>query len=126
MFSHCGSLDWCCDLVGDLVSPLLNGLDDLLDDGGVDDLPGGGDGVGGGLGETQAVAHSGGDIVGIGHMGGGSGHRGGSNGGGGSGIGTGGVGVGEGSVKEDLGLGGGGGKSENNLRGVNTVSFIMR
>ena len=39
-------------------------------------------------------------------------------GGGGSGIGTGGVGVGEGSVKEDLGLGGGGGKSENNLRGV--------
>ena len=118
MVSHCGSLDWCCDLVGDLVSPLLNGLDDLLDDGGLGDLPGGRSHIGGGLGETQAVAHSCGNIVGIGHMGGGSGHRGSSNGGGGSGIGTGGVGVGEGSVKEDLGLGGGGGKSENNLRGV--------
>ena len=81
------------------------------------DRPGGGSHIGGGLGQTQAVAHSGGDIVGIGHMGWGSSIGGGGNTNGGSSIGTGGVGVGEGSVKEDLGLGGGGGKSENNLRG---------
>ena len=106
---------WCCDLVGDLVSPLLDGLDHLLHDGGLGDLPGGGHGVGGGLGEAEAVAHGGGDIVSIGHMGGGSGHSGGGGHGGGGGVASG-VGVGEGSVKEDLGLGGSGGKGENNLK----------
>ena len=76
------------------------------------DLPGARGHVGGGLGEAEAVAHGGGNVVGISHLGGGS-----SIGGGGSGI-AGGVGVGQASVKEDLGLGGGGGKSENNLMGV--------
>ena len=115
-------LGCCCNLVGDLVSPLLHGLHHLLDDGGLGDLPDGRGHVGGGLGEAEAVAHSGGDIVGIGHVSGGSGHGGGSDGGssiGGGGSGhTSGVGVGQGSVKEDLGLGSGGGKSENNLKGV--------
>ena len=108
-------LGCCCNLVGDLVSPLLHGLHHLLDDGGLGDLPDGRGHVGGGLGEAEAVAHGGGDIVGIGHMG--WGDRGSSIGGGGSGH-TSGVGVGQGSVKEDLGLGSGGGKSENNLKGV--------
>ena len=83
------------------------------------DLPDGRGHVGGGLGEAEAVAHGGGNVVGISHLGGGSsiGGGGSSIGGGGSGI-AGGVGVGQGSVKEDLGLGGGGGKSENNLMGV--------
>ena len=74
----------------------------------------GGD-IGGGLWEAEAVAHGGGHSVGIGDMCGGGGNSGGSGHGGGSGI-SGSVGVGEGSVKEDLGLGGGGGKSENNLK----------
>ena len=113
-------LGCCCNLVGDLVSPLLHGLHHLLDDGGLGDLPDGRGHVGGGLGEAEAVAHGGGDIVGIGHMGGGDGgssDRGGSICGGGSGH-TSGVGVRQGSVKENLGLGSGGGKSENNLGGV--------
>ena len=100
------------DLVGDLVSPLLHGLRDLLDDGSLIHLPDGGSHVGGGLGESEAVAHGGGDIVSIGHMGGS--HGGGHSGGGGVSSGCG-VGVGDSSVKEDLGLGSGRGKSENNL-----------
>merc|ERR1719323_83195 len=80
------SLGCCCNLVGDLVSPLLHGLHHLLDDGGLGDLPDGRGHVGGGLREAEAVAHGGGDIVGIGHVGGGSGDWG-NRGDGGSSIG---------------------------------------
>merc|ERR1719415_433363 len=83
-------LGCCCNLVGDLVSPLLHRLHHLLDDGGLGDLPDGRGHVGGGLWEAEAVAHGGG----------GSGHGGGSIGGGGSGH-TSGVGIGQGSVKEN-------------------------
>ena len=110
---------WCCDLVGDLVSPLLDGLDHLLHDGGLGDLPGGGHGVGGGLGQAQAVAHGSRDGMGVLDSGG-SGGDSGSQGSASSNAGS--VGVGEGSVEEDLSLGGGGGKGENNL----TIEMVMR
>ena len=109
---------WCC-LVGHLVSPLLHGLHDLLHDGRLGDGAGGRGHEGRGLGQAEAVGHGGGDVVGVGHVGG-AGHRvggqrhGGGGYGGGGGV-PGGVGVGQGAVEEDLGLGRGGGKSENNL-----------
>ena len=111
----CWCCGWCCCLVSHLVAPLLNGLHDLLDNGGLVHGPHRGGDIGGGLWEAEAVAHGGGHSVGIGDMCGGGGNSGGSGHGGGSGV-SGSVGVGEGSVKEDLGLGGGGGKSENNLK----------
>ena len=101
-------------LVGDLVSPLLHGLHGNLDDGGLLDLSDGGDGVGGGLGQTQAVAHGGWDIVGVLDSGGSRGH--GRSEGSASSVASS-VGVGQGSVEENLSLGSGGGKSKNNLRG---------
>ena len=106
-------------LVGHLVSPLLHGLHDLLHDGRLGDGAGGRGHEGRGLGQAEAVGHGGGDVVGVGHVGG-AGHRVGGqrHGGGGHGGGgrvPGGVGVGQGAVEEDLGLGRGGGKSENNL-----------
>ena len=105
-------------LVSNLVSPLLHGLDVGLDDGGLLDLSGGGHGVGGGLGESEAVAHGGGDGMGVGHGGGGNC--------GGGGVNTCGVWVGEGSVEENLSLGGGGGKSENNLKYLKNIKKIFR
>ena len=106
-------------LVSHLVSPLLHGLHDLLHDGRLGDGAGGRGHEGRGLGQAEAVGHGGGDVVGVGHVGG-AGHRvggqrhGGGGHGGGGGV-PGGVGVGQGAVEEDLGLGRGGGKSENNL-----------
>ena len=96
-------------LISDLVSPLLDGLNDGLDDGSLLDLSWGWDGVGGGLWESQAVAHGGWDGVGVLDSSWGS-----SDGWGGDGSSS--IRVGEGSVEENLGLGGSRGKSENNLR----------
>ena len=105
-------------LVSNLVSPLLDGLDVLLDNWGLLDASWGWEGVGGGLGESETVAHGSGDIVSVGHGG-----SGGDSGGGGD---TSGVGVGEGSVEEDLSLSGGGGKSENNLKYLHKSTKIFR
>ena len=96
-------------LISDLVSPLLDGLDEGLDDGSLLDLSWGWDGVGGGLWESQAVAHGGWDGVGVLDSSWGS-----SDGWGGDGSSS--IRVGEGSVEENLGLGGSRGKSENNLK----------
>jgi len=96
-------------LISDLVSPLLDGLNDGLDDGSLLDLSWGWDGVGGGLWESQAVAHGGWDGVGVLDSSWGS-----SDGWGGDGSSS--IRVGEGSVEENLGLGGSRGKSENNLK----------
>lgn len=96
-------------LISDLVSPLLDGLNEGLDDGSLLDLSWGWDGVGGGLWESQAVAHGGWDGVGVLDSSWGS-----SDGWGGDGSSS--IRVGEGSVEENLGLGGSRGKSENNLK----------
>merc|ERR1712117_416904 len=53
-------------LVGNLVAPLLHGLNNGLNNWSLLDLSGGRDTIGGGLRETQTVAHSGWDIVGVG------------------------------------------------------------
>merc|ERR1719461_1707339 len=98
-------------LISDLVSPLLDGLNDGLDDGSLLDLSWGGDGVGGGLWESQAVAHGSWNVVSVCDWGSSDGW--GSSNSWGSGVSSS-IGVGEGSVEENLGLGGGGGKSENN------------
>ena len=95
-------------LISDLVSPLLDGLNEGLDDGSLLDLSWGWDGVGGGLWESQAVAHGGWDGVGVLDSSWGS-----SDGWGGDGSSS--IRVGEGSVEENLGLGEGRGDSENNL-----------
>ena len=100
-------------LVGNLVAPLLHGLNVGLDDGSLLHLPGGGDSVGGGLGESQRVAHGSGDSMSILDS---SGTRGHSRSQGSASSNTSSVGVGESSVEEDLGLGSCGGKSKNNLR----------
>merc|ERR1719167_1178911 len=103
--------DSCCYfdvdgyLISDLVSPLLDGLNDGLDDGSLLDLSWGWDGVGGGLWESQAVAHGGWNGVGVLDSSWGS-----SDGWGGDGSSS--IRVGEGSVEENLGLGGSRGKSE--------------
>ena len=96
-------------LISDLVSPLLDGLNEGLDDGSLLDLSWGWDGVGGGLWESQAVAHGGWNGVGVLDSSWGS-----SDGWGGDGSSS--IRVGEGSVEENLGLGGSRGKSENNLK----------
>merc|ERR1719273_2550284 len=51
----------CC-LVGNLVAPLLNGLNDLLNDGSLSDGPHGGSDVGGGLRESESVGNGGSDV----------------------------------------------------------------
>merc|ERR1711970_497550 len=75
----------CC-LVGNLVAPLLNGLNDLLNDGSLSDGPHGRSNVGGGLRKSESVGNWGSDI---------GGRDGVSNGGnGGSSISRGSIGVG--------------------------------
>merc|ERR550519_2500832 len=75
----------CC-LVGNLVAPLLDGLNDLLNDGSLSDGPHGGSDVGGGLRESESVGNGGSDV---------RGRHGVSNGGnGGSSVGMGSVGRG--------------------------------
>merc|ERR1711970_1170870 len=51
----------CC-LVGNLVAPLLNGPNDLLNDGSLSDGPHGGSDVGGGLRESESVGNGGSDV----------------------------------------------------------------
>merc|ERR1719476_376110 len=82
----------CC-LVGNLVAPLLDGLNDLLDDGSLSDGPHGGSDVGGGLRESESVGNGGSDVGS--RDGVGNGGSDGSNGGGGSvsSVGRGGVAV---------------------------------
>merc|ERR1719397_1890345 len=53
----------CC-LVGNLVAPLLNGLNDLLNDGSLSDGPHGRSNVGGGLRKSESVGNWGSDIGG--------------------------------------------------------------
>merc|ERR1719273_2503300 len=70
----------CC-LVGNLVAPLLNGLNDLLNDGSLSNGPHGGSDVGGGLRESESVGNGGSDVGsrdGVGN--GGNGSNGGSSG----------------------------------------------
>ena len=106
-------------LVSHLVSPLLDGLHVVDDDGGLGDLPYGGSNEGSGLGQSQAVSHSGGGcnwsngssnghrvVCGQGSHGGSSVRSDSSRG----------VRVGDSTVQENLGLGVGRGDSKNNLR----------
>merc|ERR1719210_77961 len=53
----------CC-LVGNLVAPLLDGLNNLLNDGSLSDGPHGGSDVGGGLGASKSVGNRGSDVRG--------------------------------------------------------------
>merc|ERR1719445_2717003 len=53
----------CC-LVGNLVAPLLDGLNNLLNNGSLGDGPHGGSDVGGGLGESKSVGNGGSDVRG--------------------------------------------------------------
>merc|ERR1719476_1131649 len=70
----------CC-LVGNLVAPLLDGLNDLLNDGSLSDGPHGGSNVGGGLRESESVGNGGSDVRGRhGVSNGGNGSNGGSSG----------------------------------------------
>merc|ERR1719398_226529 len=50
--------------VGNLVAPLLDGLNDLLNDGSLSDGPHGGSDVGGGLGKSESVGNGGSDVRG--------------------------------------------------------------
>merc|ERR1719210_2358717 len=96
----------CC-LVGNLVAPLLDGLNNLLNDGSLSDGPHGGSDIGGGLGESKSVGNRGSDVRG-GH-GVSNGSNGSSNGsssvGGGGVAGVGGGVTGKASVGEPVGVG---------------------
>merc|ERR1711972_1105642 len=96
----CFDVDVIYYLISNLVSPLLNGLNKGLDNWSLLDLSWGWDGIGGGLWESQAVAHGSWNGVGILDSSWGS-----SDGWGGDG-GSSSIRVWEGSVEENLGLGG--------------------
>merc|ERR1711936_1306039 len=57
-------LSFGCCLVGNLVAPLLDGLNDLLNDGSLSDGPHGRSNVGGGLRKSESVGNWGSDIGG--------------------------------------------------------------
>jgi len=112
-------------LVGNLVSPLLDGLNDLVDDGSLGDSPDWGESVGGGLRETQAVGHGGAGVRSR-HGHGGSGVGVGNGGGVGSGVSSGvsQTGVAVGVLGLSSGAGGGEGKNDLKLYGGGRELFI--